>query len=67
MLGAGDGQRGAQIVRDIVADALELLEQARDFVEHQIDGARHFVDVAASLVTGRRESSSPFMILTMAS
>ena len=27
-------------------DALELLDQARDFVQHQIDRARHFVDVA---------------------
>ena len=45
--GAGDGERGAQIMGDVVADALELLEQPRDFVQHQIDRARHFVDVAA--------------------
>ena len=46
-LGARDGERSAQIVGDIVADALELVEQARDFVEHQVDGAGYSVDVVA--------------------
>ena len=52
--GAGDGERRAQIVGDVVARALELLEQARDLVEHEIDGARHFVDVA--VLVGDRQT-----------
>ena len=52
-LGAGDGQRGAQIVGDVVAHALELLEQPRDFVQHEIDRARHFVDVAVFVGDGQ--------------
>ena len=46
-LGARDHQRRAQIVGDVVADVLQLLEQALDLVEHQIDRARHLVDVVA--------------------
>ena len=53
-LGAGDSERSAQIMGDVVACALELLEQARDFVQHEIDRARHFVDVA--VLVGDRQT-----------
>ena len=39
---------------DVVACALELLKQARDLVEHEIDRARHFVDVA--VIVGDRQT-----------
>ena len=46
-LGARDHQRRAQVVSHVVADRLQLVEQALDLVEHQIDGARDLFDVAA--------------------
>ena len=43
--GAGDGERSAQIVGDVVAYTLEPVQQARDFAEHEVDRASYFVDV----------------------
>jgi hypothetical protein len=37
--------RGAQIVRDIVADALDLLKKPDDLVEHEVNPARRLVQV----------------------
>ena len=53
-LDAGDGERSAQIVGDVVAHAFELHEQPCDFVQHEIDRARHFVDVA--VLVGDRQT-----------
>ena len=46
-LGAGDHQRGAKVVGDVVADGFELVEQALDLVQHQVDCTRHLFDVVA--------------------
>lgn len=59
-LGACDSQGRAQIVGDVVAHALELLEQPRDFVQHEIDRPRHFVDVA--VFVGDRQTRIEFAI-----
>jgi hypothetical protein len=47
-LGAGDRERGAQIVGDVVARALEVVEEAGDLVQHQVHGARDLADVILS-------------------
>ena len=52
---------------DVVACALELLKQARDLVEQRLTARATLSMSRSSLVTGSRDSSSPFMILTMAS
>ena len=44
-LGARDGERRAQVVGDVVADVAQLIEQAPDLVEHEVDAARDAVEV----------------------
>ena len=46
-LGARHRERRSEVVRDVVADALQLIEKPVDLVEHQVDGARDLVDVVA--------------------
>ena len=52
-LGAGDRERRAQIVGDVVARTLEVVEQAGDLVEHQVHGARDLADV---ILSGERQA-----------
>ena len=52
-LGAGDRERCAQIVGDVVARALEVVEQTGDLVEHQVYGARDLADV---ILSGERQA-----------
>ena len=59
-LGARDHQRRAQVVGDVVADALQLVEQALDLVEHQIDRARDLVDVVP--LVGDRQARAEFAV-----
>ena len=54
-LRAGDHQRRTKVVGNVVADRLQLVEQALDLVKHQIDGPRHFLNVVVSFPIGRRD------------
>ena len=44
-LGVHNRERGAQIMRDVVADAFELIKKPDDLIEHEIDRACHIVEI----------------------
>ena len=49
-----DRERSAQIMRDVVTDALELIKKPDDLVKHEIDRACHIVEIIHLAV--RRQS-----------